>query len=623
MALEPQPVLHNITPDRVIFCYRDNDAASRRVAEYYQVARELDNDHLIPLPCVSDNIITEDQYEIQIEIPLLNALAGLTGADMTGAGVISGYELPIWVIILGYNIPHIYTVGSDGEKIAIASRLHRLRQPKQYKLPNFTYDRRGNWKYFDSVDAEDVYITAIIDGPTEAAAKKLIDRSIDVDNQIFMTGKVYLDPYGKKLTSSQLEYQDDILDFITNSVSNLGLDTQITVDVQDPYGEPLTARFEHDSFYWGWYTPRYSRNLFLNQNERRAFLYNADDDAAADISATFDVNGSDPWCTLAINIEPGYASCAGAVDAPDENAYLRPRPFFESLHRGATLGESFLYASPFLSWKIVLIGDPMLVVNFPDEIPPDEDVSNDNTQVIITDDVPNHEVIRQSKELIEESLGYALRQSRLTQELVDRNYLSQSIIEEYYMLEDLVKWRDAKSPETRYNLHVPVVASLLEYILTTTQLTLPQWLAVRNEKISEFFNNTLNTMASDVVPSSYIYPQGEWQYEFVYFHDIHTLEYVHFTLQVSADESIGSDILEISSLDERVGWYYANELYDFTPFTELGFPSNFAGRRVRYISPAKYRLTRTEIYYVRWRAFSESGQALTDWSTSERMIIKR
>ena len=84
----------------------------------------------------------------------------------------------------------------------------------------------------------------------------------------------------------------------------------------------------------------------MNQNQRRVFLYNADDDAAADITLSFDENGSDPWCNIAIGIDPGYAACAGAVDAPDEDAYLRPRPFFEAMHQGASLGECFLYASP-------------------------------------------------------------------------------------------------------------------------------------------------------------------------------------------------------------------------------------------------------------------------------------
>ncbi len=611
--------LHNLTEDNVIFCYREGDTDSIEVAHYYKSARNLSDDHLIPLPCSSDNIITYEEYLTQIEDPLLDAIASLSsGSGSVGPSSSGGGN--IWVIILGYNVPHVYQNDDPYELLAIASRLHRLGKSVSPKSPNFTYDRRGAWQYFDEEDAKELYITAIIDGPTVNAAKKLIDRSIDVDNQPFVTGKIYIDPYGKQTTESQLDYQSDILDWVQNSVNDLDLEREITVDIQDPYQDPLTSYFNNDSFYWGWYTPRYSRLLFLNQNERRVFLYNADDDGAADISQLFDPNGSDPWCNIAINIEPGYASCAGAVDAPDEDAYLRPRPFFEAMHRGASLGECFLFASPVVDWKIVLIGDPLMVVNFPSDPPSSLDLS--------VTSIPNNEVIRLVKEHLETSVAWLARQSNLTQNMVDKCYQSDNISEEIHLLSPLSDWNSAKSLESVQWLLNRSVSSWMSYILKTTGDTLSNWLETHDEKVSELLSDVIDSTEGDSVDESYVHDEGSWEYEFVYEHQRNTLENVHFRLQVSTDENFSSIVVgtgdESNSYEDITGWTYENELYGFIRLTSYGLSSNFSGRRVKFIAPEEFYLTRTNVYYVRWRALDESGNNLTDWNVDpSRMIIKR
>ena len=612
--------LHNILPENVIFCYRDGDADSLEIANYYQVARAIPNTHLVALPCSSDNVITEALYFSTIEQPILDALATLSISSETGATATSAGTNEIWVIILGYNVPHAYE-SSSGDTIAVASRLHRVDHASQEKYSNFTYDRRGEWRFFGPLDASELYITAVIDAPTTDLAKALIDRSINVDNQTFVAGRIYLDPYGLKTTVDQLDFQADMLEFIGNSVNNLGLIVETTVDVDDPYDEPQVPFFREDSFYWGWYTPRYSRLLFLNQNQRRVFLYNADEDSAADIGAAFDVNGSDPWCNLAIGVDPGYACCAGAVSAPGEDAYLRPRPFFESLHRGSTIGEAFLYASPYVNWTIILIGDPLMVVNFPDELPAGLD-PNDVS-------LPNNEVIRLVKEDIEEALAYAFRQSRLTQEIVDYNVQSNELIEQANLLYAVAQWRDLKSIDTRIDQFYRLVSSWLRYITTTTGLSLSQWLVDQNEMISAYLLETINKIASGTVSQNYVYPEGEWAYEFVYTHNRNTLENVHFRLQVATDVDftnieVGSIATEANSFEDTEGWQYENELYGFLQLIEFGLPSNFSGRTIRFTAPASVYLTRTEIYFVRWRALDSNGNNLTDWETdTSRFIIKR
>jgi len=473
------PVLHNITPEQVVFVYNTNQSGSLEVAQYYQTRRELPDGHLIglnlPVPiqgstgtdCES-TILDEADYLYLIETPLINAL------EVLGTNFSSDGNKSIWVIILGYGIPIAYS--DAGELIAIASRLHRLGHATNHKHANHTYDRRV-FHFFDANDANELFITAVLDGPTVSAVKTLIDRAIDVDTQSFIVGDIVIDPYGRKTTVDDLEYQSDIVEFATQTV-DFGLSAQLTVDIEDPYQEPTIARLSHDAFYWGWYNPTYAKDLFLNQNERRVFLYNADDKSASNIhyynnGSPFDVNGSDLWCNLAINVNPGYASCAGSVADPGSDAYLRPLPFFKSLHQGATLGESFLFASQFVDWKTVLIGDPLMVVNFPANLPSAEDTSYTS--------LPNDEVILRQKYYIEESLAWAERQTRLLGEVMDRAVQSQVMSETMNILVPVSNWYNLLSEQSQTDLYFSIVSRWLRYIQQTTNMSIDQWLS-SNEK---------------------------------------------------------------------------------------------------------------------------------------------
>lgn len=612
-----EPLLHNITPDKVVFCYRSGDADSLEIAEYYRSVRGIPANHLIPLPCSNETNISESEYEVQIEYPLLSKLSDL-GEDFNN----SGQQREIWVIILGYNVPIAFY--SDEEDpynpenlIAIASRLHRLSRAREDRYPNPTYDRRGNFKYFDADDSDEVYLVSVINGPTKQAAKKLIQRSIIVDNLSFVTGKVLVDPYGKKSTDKQIQYQNDILDFVSNELPNLGLESTKTFPTIDE-SDPFITSMAHDAFYFGWFTPRYSKSLFLNQNEKRVFLYNADDDSASFLRESLNLESSNSWCSLAINIEPGYAATAGALASPGEDSYLRPRPFFETLHRGATLGEAFLFASPVVDWRIILIGDPLLVVNFPTNLP------DDQNPAVTT--IPNHEAIRRIKESLEEALAYGRRQSRLTEETFQRVLLSSSLPEEINLLHPTRIWRDIQNPTAQNNLLTRSFDAFMNYILRTENMTFEGWLVANNEKTTQFVNELLSSnLAQGSVGDEFVHDEGHWNYDFIYRHVRNTLENIYFQVHIGASADFSSVVIDVNSYIDIEGWEREIEPYIFTAMIDTGLPSNFSGRKIRFISGrTDQTLRRTEIYYVRWRPLDRNGVPIADWTVENTpLIIKR
>ncbi len=620
--------LHNLTPDDVVFVYNTNVADSLSVAEHYRQQRGIPAKNMIgldmPVPAVNGTScelpISKSDFEDRIRTPLRKRIRSLQDSIFDSGAIGSGETIECSVIILGFGTPLSYTE-DDGEIIAIASRLHRIHHNYEQKRTNHTFDRRGDWQFYNTTDSSVVCLTAIIDGPTAAAAKKLIDRSIDVSRQSFITGKLYIDPFGNKLTTPQVEYEDIILDFIDNEVPNLGLTSVVTVDTDDPYTEPTISRLDNDSFYWGWFSPTFSKDLFLNQNERRVFLYNADDDSACKIhffttGSAFEINGSDPWCNLAINVEPGYASTAGAVDAPTEEGYLRPRPFFEALHRGSSLAEAFLFSSRFVNWKMVLIGDPLMTVAFKQPLPSDQDISN----VL----VGNNEVILQVKESLEEGLAYGARQERLTQDIIDKNVLSSEFSEELNLLYAATKWNTLKKQQVHNQLFSQPTLAWLNYIQQTTGLTLGEWLDSKNERISEFLRDVINLIPNDStnLTTDHIYPQGHWQFDFQYLHPRQTLENVHFEIQIASDSAFASLLIDTGTLTSIIGWKQEQEPLVFTSLIETGFPSNLSGRRIRYEQSSG--LVRTEVYFVRWRAVDTNGVPITGYQTStKQLIVKR
>lgn len=609
---------HNVTPDRVVFAYRDGDADSLEVAQYYQSKRGIPSNHLIALPCDSSYAITADDYVTTIEQPLQAAL------DTLDTGISSSGQREIWVIILGYHVPVVYLeedpydpydpYASTGMK-AVASRLHRLGFTEQNEFPNYIYNRQV-FKFFDEEDSVGLYMTAVINGPTKARAKSLIDRSIDIDNQNFVTGKVYIDPYGLNSTTAQQEYRDDILDFVTNGSSDLGLNVEITTLPLDG-SDPLVAYLRQDSFYWGWYTPQYTTSLLINQNQRRVFLYNADEEGATTFTSGLDPDGSDPWCTVAINATPHYATCAGAVDAPGEEAYLRPRPFFAALHQGASVGEAFLLSSPVVDWRIILIGDPLMTVNFPSDIPNDQDPSYSL--------ISNDEGIRLTKEYLEESLAYALRQARLATELLEFAYLRENVEEEVSLLYPINQWKNFRNESDQYNMLTSAVTGLARYVLSTTGVDFSGWLTREGEKTTYFMQQLIAAgIPTTPISSDLIHEEGSWQYEFLYIHPRQKLESVYFQFQVANDSAFSDLVVNVSSLTDLEGWKYEQEVNRFVQMVSEGFPSSFSGRRVRYEAPEDYYLTRTETYFIRYRPLDSLGAAIDGWTVdSNKMIIKR
>ena len=63
------------------------------------------------------------------------------------------------------------------------------------------------------------------------------------------------------------------------------------------------------------------------------------------------------WCIKVL--EKGVAATLGPVAEPYVQAFPPPYLFFKSLLDGKSLVEAYFFSKPFLSWRMVLVGDPL------------------------------------------------------------------------------------------------------------------------------------------------------------------------------------------------------------------------------------------------------------------------
>jgi len=624
-SLLPENKSHNLTADNVVLCYNTENDDSARVAAFYMESRGLELRNVLATggynslgssnlrasaTRTSQNIILESDYITQIKNPIKAQLQALE--DEYGPYYSGG-----WVIILGYDMPHAFYPNDDeyGSPIAIASDLHRIwHNDSSYQVANPLYDRKGGFQFFGQTDAQSCLITAVIDAPTYPQALALIQRATDVSNQQFVAGKIFVDPYGLDDTAAQQAYEDDILDFVENELDNLGLESWQTERNYFTGDDPTVHQFVSDSFYWGWFRPRFSSQLFANQNERRVFLYNADEDSASDIADPLSDQGSDPWCNLAVQVEPGYASCAGAFDAPGEEAYLRPKPFFETLHQGATLGEAFLFASPYVKWQIILIGDPYMTVNFPAALPDSQDPDYES--------LTNAQGAEAVLEQIEIALAYVYRSSvhagNLSQYVAESDDTSETLA----LITPTYNFSEARTMESMNRVLFPVLHDFIRFIRQTEGQTLSNWLTDNSIKTTELVSDLFALdPGTDTLSSSLINDEGYWKFTFLYERDAEEFAWFHFEIEVATDADFTNVLIQASSYTDESGWQYENEYQAYVDLASTGLSSNYSGRYVRYRAESENYLARGEIYYVRWRVLDFNGNPYSVWNEASDVMI--
>jgi uncharacterized protein (TIGR03790 family) len=197
----------------------------------------------------------------------------------------------------------------------------------------------------------EVLMVARLDGPTEKIVRRIIDDSLATE-AVGLKGTAYFDArWAKPGAQKKLEgyaYYDNSLHLAAERVKSSRKMTAVVNDKEALFqpGEAPGA-----ALYAGWYS--LARYIDAFDWQRGAVGYHI---ASSECVTLRDHDKL--WCKRML--EDGVAATIGPVSEPYLQAFPVPEIFFGILMDGYyTLAEAYFLSLPYLSWQMVLVGDPL------------------------------------------------------------------------------------------------------------------------------------------------------------------------------------------------------------------------------------------------------------------------
>ncbi|MBC8391778.1 MAG: TIGR03790 family protein [Deltaproteobacteria bacterium] len=201
------------------------------------------------------------------------------------------------------------------------------------------------------VEKNNVLMVSRLDGPSEGIVKRVIDDSLEAEKK-GLSGKAYFDarwrdPGDRKLSGYAL-YDKSI--HIAAGIVRKSYRMPVIEDSTQNLFQP--GECPEAALYCGWYSLARYIDAFTWQPGSIGYHI------ASSECATLKRKDSQVWCKRML--EEGVAATIGPVSEPYVTAFAIPEIFFGFLVEGyLSLAECYLISNPYLSWKMVLIGDPL------------------------------------------------------------------------------------------------------------------------------------------------------------------------------------------------------------------------------------------------------------------------
>lgn len=205
---------------------------------------------------------------------------------------------------------------------------------------------------------EKVVLVSRLDGPSEETVRRIIDDSLYAEEK-GLSGRAYFDARwpdpgdrpdltaGKEVTG--YAFYDRA---IHNAARIVGKSSRmpVIIDSQETLFQP--GECPNAALYCGWYSLGRYVDAFTWVRGAVGFHI------ASSECVTLKDNRSQVWCK--VMLEKGVAATLGPVAEPYIQAFPLPDVFFGLIVEGhMTLAEVYALSNPFLSWQMVLIGDPL------------------------------------------------------------------------------------------------------------------------------------------------------------------------------------------------------------------------------------------------------------------------
>jgi uncharacterized protein (TIGR03790 family) len=196
-----------------------------------------------------------------------------------------------------------------------------------------------------------VLMVSRLDGPEEKIVRRLIDDALAAEKQ-GLSGTAYFDARWAEpidMPKGGYEFYDASIHRAARRVDASGR-MPVKLDSTERLFQPGDC--PDAALYCGWYSLAEYVDAFAWKPGAVAYHI------ASSECATLKQKGSRVWCRRML--EEGAAAVIGPVDEPYVQAFPVPEMFFALLVDGhLTLAECYAASTPWLSWRMVLVGDPL------------------------------------------------------------------------------------------------------------------------------------------------------------------------------------------------------------------------------------------------------------------------
>ncbi len=203
------------------------------------------------------------------------------------------------------------------------------------------------WRPAKLSQRERLFMVARLDGPHPIIVRRMIDDAVAVE-KTGLRGVVYIDARGISDDEGYAEYDNDLRDLakLVRTQTTLPSVLDTAPEVFKPESCPNAA------LYCGWYS-------LANYVDAFDFVRGA---VAFHLASFEMVSLHDPtkkyWCKSLLS--DGVTATLGPTSEPYLQSFPKPTAFFGLLMTGRyTLAEVFAMTSPYVSWQITLVGDPL------------------------------------------------------------------------------------------------------------------------------------------------------------------------------------------------------------------------------------------------------------------------
>lgn len=342
-----------LEPGEIVVVANGQVSEGVTLAKFYMKQRKIPQDNLLIVQTAVKEGIERHLYDDEIAAPVREFLAGKPGISC----LLLFYGMPLRIdgqLLSVDNLQQILGNSNRRQRDPVASvdselSLVRIENPPVADWianPWFIQFQKEKTRY----QKGQVLMVARLDGPNPATVIRLIVDSLAIEDK-GLTGRAYFDARWPR------PQDDNHLAGYALYDNAIHMAAELTEKVLPVVLNEEDALFQHGeapnaALYCGWYSLARYEDAFDWQQGAVAFHI-----ASAECM-TLKKKGSQVWCKRLL--EDGVAATIGPVGEPYVQAFPFPQVFFGLLLDGDfTLVEAYSLSLPFISWKMVLVGDPL------------------------------------------------------------------------------------------------------------------------------------------------------------------------------------------------------------------------------------------------------------------------